>query len=46
MMAENGIRKIKHEACDQDDNKAQGKAECFIGIRPVCRMLYFMYRKS
>ena len=24
--------KVKHEACSQDANKAQGKAECFIGI--------------
>ena len=30
-MAVSAIHKIKHEACCQDANKAQGEAECFIG---------------
>ena len=31
-MAVSIIHKIKHEACGQDVNKAQGEADCFIGI--------------
>ena len=31
-MAMSAIHKIKHKGCDQDANKARGKAECFIGI--------------
>ena len=45
-MAASAICKIKHEACGQDVNKAQGKAECFIGIKAACRVLYFTYSKS
>ena len=30
-MAVSAIRKIKHEACGRDANKARGEAECFIG---------------
>ena len=45
-MAVSTIRKIKHEACTQDANKARGKAECFIGIKVARRVLYFTYSKS
>ena len=39
-------RKIKHEAHGRDANKAQDKAECFIGIEVVHRVLHFKYSKS
>ena len=42
-MATRGIRKIKHKARGQDANKAWDKAECFIGIKAVHQVLYFMY---
>ena len=32
-MAVSALRKIKHEACGQDANKARDEAKCFIGIR-------------
>ena len=45
-MATSAIHKIKHEAHGRDASKAQGEAECFIGIEAAHNVLYFMYDKS
>ena len=45
-MAMSVVHKIKHEAHGRDANKAQSKAECFIGIEAARQVLYFMYGKS
>ena len=37
---------MKHEAGNQEVNKAQGKAECFIGLEATRRVLYFLYSMS
>ena len=40
-MAASVIHKIQYDACGQDANKAQGKAECFIVIEAVRQVLYW-----
>ena len=45
-MATSAIHEIKHKVCGRDANKARGEAECFIGIKAACQVLYFMHSKS
>ena len=39
------IHKTKHDGHGQDANKAQGEAECFIGIEAALSALFYIWQE-
>ena len=40
-VAAGALHEIKHKVHNQDANKVQGEAECFISIEATCLVHYF-----